>query len=412
MVKNVRRNLLRSTLTALGTMVLVSVVTLVWSILSLLDLVTREKKEDFKAIVTERWSIPSRMPFTYADPMSRGAVRNPDDVVPTDSMTWQFYVGTLDREKMTRENFVFALALEPEKLATMMDGLDKDTLTAAQKAELDENIVKLRQTRQGMIMGRTQLANTNKRVGERLTVSGIGEFKGLDLEFQIVGSFPAGRYDQMGAINRDYLNNELDSYPLKHNGRKHLLADRSLNLMWLKVPDTETFNRLTAQIDASPYFRLPAVKCETASSGMASWLEAFRDLIWGMRWMLAPACVITLALVIANAISISVRERRTELAVLKVLGFQPWQILVLVLGESLLLGAGAGFLGAGLTYVLINWVLGGVSFPIAFFDRFLIFPDALWWGPLIGGLAALAGSILPAWSARSVKVADVFAKVA
>jgi putative ABC transport system permease protein len=249
-------------------------------------------------------------------------------------------------------------------------------------------------------------------VGERLTVSGIGEFKGLDLEFQIVGSFPAGRYDQMGAINRDYLNNELDSYPLKHNGRKHLLADRSLNLMWLKVPDTETFNRLTAQIDSSPYFRLPAVKCETASSGMASWLEAFRDLIWGMRWMLAPACVITLALVIANAISISVRERRTELAVLKVLGFQPWQILVLVLGESLLLGAGAGFLGAGLTYVLINWVLGGVSFPIAFFDRFLIFPDALWWGPLIGGLAALAGSILPAWSARSVKVADVFAKVA
>ena len=45
-----------------------------------------------------------------------------------------------------------------------------------------------------------------------------------------------------------------------------------------------------------------------------------------------------MALVIANAISISVRERRTEMAVLKVLGFRPGQILVLVLGEALLIG--------------------------------------------------------------------------
>ena len=30
----------------------------------------------------------------------------------------------------------------------------------------------------------------------------------------------------------------------------------------------------------------------------------------------------------------------------------------------------------------------------------------------MGALAALAGSFLPAWSARSVKVADVFSKVA
>ena len=44
-----------------------------------------------------------------------------------------------------------------------------------------------------------------------------------------------------------------------------------------------------------------------------------------------------MSLVIANAISISVRERRTEMAVLKVLGFA-LQILRLVLGEALLLG--------------------------------------------------------------------------
>ena len=91
----------------------------------------------------------------------------------------------------------------------------------------------------------------------------------------------------------------------------------------------------------SPYFTNPAVKCETVSSGIAAFLDAFRDLIWGMRWLLAPACLVTLSLVIANAISISVRERRMELAVLKVLGFQPRSDPALVLGEALLLGAGA-----------------------------------------------------------------------
>ena len=79
-----------------------------------------------------------------------------------------------------------------------------------------------------------------------------------------------------------------------------------------------------------------------------------------MRWLLAPACLATILLVIANAISISVRERRLELAVLKVLGFRPYQILILVLGESLLLGVGAGFISAGLTYGVINWGMGGI----------------------------------------------------
>ena len=60
-------------------------------------------------------------------------------------------------------------------------------------------------------------------------------------------------------------------------------------------------------------------------------------------------------------------ERQTELAVLKVLGFRPWQILVLVLGEALLIGVGSGLLSAVATLVTINYAIGGIKFPIAFF---------------------------------------------
>lgn len=64
-VKNVGRNPLRSVLTSLGTMVLVLVVTMVWSILHLIDLVTEEKSHDVKAFISERWSVPSRLPLAY-----------------------------------------------------------------------------------------------------------------------------------------------------------------------------------------------------------------------------------------------------------------------------------------------------------------------------------------------------------
>jgi putative ABC transport system permease protein len=129
-----------------------------------------------------------------------------------------------------------------------------------------------------------------------------------------------------------------------------------------------------------------------------------------MRWLLVPAILVTMSLVIANAISIGVRERRPEMAVMKVLGYGPGTIMALVLGEALLVGVTCGFLSSFGTWYLINSG-GGLKFPIAFFPAFMIPADALWWGPLIGGLTAFAGSILPAWSARTVKVSEVFSKV-
>lgn len=408
--RNMGRNPLRSLLTSLVTIVLVFVVTLVWSILWLLDLVTAEKNQNFQAMVTERWAIPSRLPYAYAETISRGAARKPDDVVPLDSMTWQFYIGTLDPAKLTRENMIFAIACEPDKIGTMMEGLD--SLPADQRAQLDTDIARLKATRQGIILGNNHLLATKKRIGDRIKLSGMSILKGLDLEFEIVGVFPPGRYDTMAAFNREYYVNALDAYPGQHGGQKHPWAERNLTLVVLRVADSESFARVASQLEQSPELSNPAVRCETMASGLSSMLEPFRDLIWGMRWLLTPACLATILLVIANAISISVRERRLEMAVLKVLGFRPGQILILVLGESLLLGAGAGFISAGLTYAIINYGLGGISFPIGFFDRFFIPPAALWWGPAIGGLAALLGSFFPAWSARNVKVADVFSKVA
>jgi len=408
-VKNVRRNVVLSSLTSLGTIVLVLVVTLVWSVLAFLDAATSEKQRNLKAIITERWQIPSQLPYSYAATLTDAAAREEGDLHPDDSMTWSFYGGTLDIRNRTLENSLFAFAMEPRKLTTMMD--DLDNLPSDQAAELQAAALRLEGNRQGLIVGQERLALLGKRVGDRLKLYGIN-FRGIDLELEIVGVFPPGRYDKSAAINRDYLLNEvLEKWPRTHGGKPHPLAEKCLNLVWLRVPNTAAFSTIAEQIETAPYYSNPAVKCETASSGIASFLDAYRDLLWGVRFLLVPAALVSLALVIANAISISVRQRRTELAVMKVLGFRPLQILFLVLGESILLGVTAGFISSGATWYVVNNVFGGIPFPIAFFPKFLISDDALWWGPVVGGVAALAGSIFPACSACLVKVSEVFAKV-
>jgi len=410
-VKNVRRNLVRSTLTALGTMVLVFVFTLIWSILSFLDLVTSEKTENLKAFVTEKWQIPSQMPFAYASTLSEGAARNATDLHPADSMTWQFYGGTIDPAKRTRENIVFAFALEPTKLGSMMDDLEIKSLPADKAAQVQDLIKRLTEKRDGIIIGWEKLQQMNKRVGERIKVTSLN-YKDIDLEFEILGTFPEGRYNLSAVMNRDYLNGALDAYPRSHAGQKHALADKALNLVWLRVPDVEAFTTIQQQIMTSPLYSSPAVKCETASSGISTFLESYRDLIWGMRWLLAPAILLTLSLVIANAISISVRERRLEFAILRVLGFRPRQILALVVGEAIALGATAGLISTGLTFYVINYVMGGVNFPIAFFGAFFIPVAAIGWGLGVGVATALLGSVVPAVAASRIRVTEAFGKVA
>jgi len=402
LLKSLTRNLLRTGLSALAVFVLAIVVTLVWTILVVLDVVMTEKAKDFKAIVTERWQVPSRMPIAYAPSLKEGAASKPGDLKPDDNMSWQFYGGTLDPEKRTWENTLFFFAMEADKIIPMMD--DLENLNPVYVKRLMEN-------KQGAILGRERLKRLNKGIGDRFTVVSMSH-KGIDLEFEIVGEFPAGRYDSSAVMNGNYLVDAMDAYPTTHNGAKHPMADKSLGLVWFKVPDSDAFSKVAEQIMSSSLYTSPAVKVETASSGIASFLEPYKDLLWGLKWLLVPALLVTMALIVANAISISVRERRTEMAVLKVIGFTPGRILGLVLGEAFLVGGASGLLSAAVLYGAIHVGMGGFPFQIAFFTKFDIYVDSLWWGFRFGTITSLAGSIVPAWSARTIKVSEVFAKVA
>jgi putative ABC transport system permease protein len=163
---------------------------------------------------------------------------------------------------------------------------------------------------------------------------------------------------------------------------------------------------VTEQIESSGLFQNPAVKCETLSAYAVTQLDSYRDIIWGMRWLLSPAILVTLALVITNSISISLRERRKEIAVFKVLGYQPAQILFLILGEACLIGGISGLLSSVFVYEAVNWLMNNSDSVLPVYV-----PDAaLYWGPIVGALTGLAGTLFPAWSACRVQVSSVFAR--
>src|SRR5215217_6072268 len=102
-LKNLRRNLVRTLLTCMATMVLVFMVTMIWTVIYGLDMATKEKAKDLKLIITERWQVPSQLPMTHADyldPKSPKFLPELKGVYgPNDFMVWSFYGGTMDPAK-------------------------------------------------------------------------------------------------------------------------------------------------------------------------------------------------------------------------------------------------------------------------------------------------------------------------
>jgi putative ABC transport system permease protein len=403
-VKNLLRNPLRTGLTAFALAALVFMLLTIWTVVSAVDDLTTEKSRDLKLIVADRWKNPSMMPLTHAlalNPRMPQFILNKDDVGPDDFMTWAFYLGTTDKWKATPTNWAFFFVMNPDQILPMMD--DMQSLDPALVTTMKDNP-------RGVLLGRERLKALHRTVGDRLQLYSY-DFKGLDLEFEIVGEMPQGRYNDSGIMNQEYFLRSLDEYE-RQNGKRHPQGENPVSFVWLRVHDREAFERVARTIRTASVLSDPPVKCRSAATAFGSWLGPYRDLIRGIKTVLVPALVVCMVLVLANAIGISVRERRHEMAVLKVVGYRPRQILGLVLGEALLVGGVSGFLSAAFTIGFFNVAYHGVPFQIEFFPVFRVPATALLWGPAIGLATALLGSFLPAWQAGQVRVAEVFAKVA
>lgn len=410
-LRSVVRALLRTSLTYLVVFVLVFVLCCVWSILAFLGEIMTQNDANLKGIITEKYQIPSQMKPSHLGTVKKLIEELPPgqrpDNIEENIMTWAFVGGTLDPTKRTPQNSLFFFATEPEKIMKMMPGLED--LTGEERTQIERAINAMSRDKRAVVIGAEKLKQMGKRVGDRMKVTSLN-YKEIEFDFNIIAEFPSGtRWDQSAVMNREYLDDELRTFPGRHGGRQHELADKSMNLIWVRLPNAQAFDTLSAKLNDPGKFS-PAIKMEIESSAYANFLSPFKTLLWFMKWPLSLGLLAITTLVASLVIGIGVRERKTEIAVLKVLGFRPWMVLGLVLGEALLVGILSGFMSTATAYSLVN-AQGGLSLPIAFFNRFYIPENALWWGPLIGGVTALIGSILPSISAYGIKASQVFSRV-
>jgi putative ABC transport system permease protein len=119
------------------------------------------------------------------------------------------------------------------------------------------------------------------------------------------------------------------------------------------------------------------------------------------------AVFFTLLLVSGNTMSQSVRERISELAVLKTLGFEDRTVLRIVLSESILIMMIGGLLGIGLGWFLVQ----GIAEAAAAFLPGIYFSP----GSMVTGLAMMVGAgvvagIFPALHAMRLSIIDALAR--
>jgi putative ABC transport system permease protein len=433
-LRGLRRAPLRTALTYLALFVLTFVLCFIFAILTLVDNKLKDKESNFKALVTEKYTIPSLQPPGYIDKVTDFAMQLPEGERPVngpdDVMAWSFLLATTNPQKMLPENFIFLFGMNPmrvinkDKNGNYFSVLDDELVSSLSESERDllYSVCKELADDPGKIaVGPARLETLGMQVGDEIKLYS-SMYKNIEFKFKIAATLPPGKFEGFGFMNQKALFRALDAYrddtsfldtsvmerKSKPAGVEHPMARSCVNLIWIRLPNKAGFEKLAAMVDDPRNFSNPAVKLETESSGIGTFMASFKDMVSLMRYFIAPAMIIMMSLIVANAIGISVRERRTELAVLKVLGFRPWQVMALILGEAMLIGLLGGMVSSWIAY----FGLQQVKFPIAFLGVFKIPESALLYGPLLGVTVAFVGSIGPALTARKVKVSEVFARVA
>ena len=195
----------------------------------------------------------------------------------------------------------------------------------------------------------------------------------------------------------DYLNESLPE------GRKNYVG-----IYWIRIASPSMAAAVSERVDDMFRNSAQPTKTETEKAFQAG----FISMIGNVQLLLAiigSAIVFAIMLVTVNTMMMAARERTTEIAVLKTLGFSDGLILRLVGGEALLVSLVGGVLGCGLAALIFHQLdfTGG-----GFFPNFRVLPETVVAGLLLALLLGLLSGLVPALSAARLRIANALRKVA
>lgn len=170
----------------------------------------------------------------------------------------------------------------------------------------------------------------------------------------------------------------------------------------VKVSDPRESEQVAGRLDAMFATASPQTRTATEKAFVSSFANQVGD-IGAIMLAIASAVLFAILMVTGNTMAEATRERTSELAVLKTLGFGDGRIVSLVLAESCLLA----FLGGGLGLGLAIGAIALVGDP----TRGMLPPIHLPAAEIARGLAlvltlGLTAGLLPALQARRLRIVD------
>jgi putative ABC transport system permease protein len=176
--------------------------------------------------------------------------------------------------------------------------------------------------------------------------------------------------------------------------------NNQVGMFMLKISSPEKGAAISEQIDQM----FANSDAETKTSTEKAFVQGFAAMLGNISKIvtgIVSAVLFSMLLVIANTMAQSIRERTSELAVLKALGFSRRGVGFMVLTESLLVTALGGVLGL----LLGAGVAGGIGSKLPFVQDFHTPPPTLGLGILLMLTLGLLAGLLPAIQAMRLQVA-------
>lgn len=250
------------------------------------------------------------------------------------------------------------------------------------------------------VVNHTFLVRTGKRLGDTLTVAaGIDAQLRTAARNRVVVLTGEGRFFYVPA--------ETPVMALPLPDVRTLLGPEYRDRMSVAMAESRLGDSVSVEAVrswiATTQPRVTAISTETAIRQVEERLSYFRQL----AFVLGAISLGIGFLLVATLVTLSVNERRGEIAVLRAIGTQKGGVLRQVLLEGFML-SGAGITG-GLFLGLITakWLNGILrDFPglPAAFDFFLWSPEAAWKSLALLLVSGTLAGLLPAWRAASIPI--------
>jgi len=254
--------------------------------------------------------------------------------------------------------------------------------------------------RTGCIVGDGLAKKYGFTVGDRIVLQpGIPTYGTQDYPFAIRGIYRAGS---------SAVDNQSMMFHWKYADERSLVKGE-VGWYVTRVADPDRAVQVANTIDQkfanSPY--------ETKTDTEQAFSAQFASMLGNLNVLLgsvALAVVLTTLFVAGNTMAMSVRERTTEIAVMRTLGFPAATIFMLVVGEGVLVAVVGGVIGGALARLVVNAEALGLAG--GFIPAFGVSNANVVVGLGLSFVIGLLAAVIPATMASRLKIVDALRRVA